>query len=358
MSDPNQTVDEPGRELPAADLPAPRHLADRYHAFRSGTVALVIAVAVFTGIMIWGRVEEKQKAKRAAGLVQAVLNADIAQVPSIVSQLAEYRQWADPLLREENSKANDKSRQKLHTGLALLPMDASQVPYLKDRLLDAEPGEVAIIRDALLPHKDQLVGELWDAVESPKKGKESQRLRAAAALAKYDQESDRWAKASVLVVHDLVQQNPVYLLYWTEAFRPVRASLLAPLSELFRDHRPEQTAERFLATNLLADYAAGNPEILAELLMDADRKQFGVIFPVATKLSLASVQARPPVATLLMGEIDRNLAADLPFSDDKREKLAKRQMNAAVALLCLASQKRSGLCSSVALLMTPGCEVI
>jgi eukaryotic-like serine/threonine-protein kinase len=302
-------------------------------------VALVIAVAAFTVRAIWDRLAE-QKVKRAAGLVQAVLNADIAQVPGIVGQMAEYRQWADPLLHEENSKASAKSRQKLHTSLALLPVDAAQAPYLKDRLLDAAAGEVAIIRDALFPHKDQLVGELWATVESPKKGKESQRLRAAAALAKYDQESAKWAKASILVVHDLVQQNPVYLLYWTEAFRPVRASFLAPLRELFRDHRPEQTAERFLATYLLADYAADHPEFLAELLMDADAKQFGVIFPIAASGSLASPQARPLVAALLAGEIDKKLAADLPSSDDKREKLAKRQVNAAVALLCLGQPEK------------------
>ncbi len=305
-----------------------------------GVAALVIAVAAFTGLTIWNRFEEKQKANRAPGLVQAVLNADIAQVPTIVDQMAEYRQWADPLLREENSKAADKSRQKLHTSLALLPVDASQAPYIKDRLLDAEAGEVAVIRDALFPHKDQLVGELWAVVESPKKGKESQRLRAAAALAKYDPESEKWAKASVLVVHDLVQQNPVYLLYWSIVFRPVRAPFLAPLSEVYRDHRPEQTAERSLATYLLDDYAADNPQILAELLMDADEKQFGVIFPVAASGSLASPQGRPLVATLLTGEIDKKLAADLPSSDDRREKLAKRQVNAAVALFRLGQPEK------------------
>ncbi len=174
----------------------------------AAVAALAIAVAAFAGIAIWNRFEEKQKANRAGGLVHAVLNADIAQVPTIVGQMEEYRQWADPLLREENSKAADDTRQKLHTSLALLPVDASQAPYLKDRLLEAEAGEVAVIRDALFPHKDQLVGELWAVVESPKKGKESQRLRAAAALAKYDPESEKWPKASVLVVHDLVQQNP------------------------------------------------------------------------------------------------------------------------------------------------------
>jgi len=176
MNDRNQIVDEPRREPPAADLPAPRHMTGRYHAFRAGMVALVIAVVTFTVLAIWNRFEEEQKAKRAAGLVQAVLNADIAQIPSIVGQMAEYRQWADPLLQEENSKASDKSRQKLHTSLALLPVDASQALYLKDRLLDAEAGEVAIIRDALLPYKDQLVGELCAVLETPKKGKESQHL--------------------------------------------------------------------------------------------------------------------------------------------------------------------------------------
>jgi formylglycine-generating enzyme required for sulfatase activity/protein-S-isoprenylcysteine O-methyltransferase Ste14 len=305
-----------------------------------GVAALVIAVAAFTGLTIWNRFEEKQKASRAAGLVRAVLNADIAQVPTIVGQMAEYRQWADSLLREANRKAAAKSRQKLHTSLALLPVDASQVPYLKDRLLEGEAGEVAVIRDALFPHKDQLVGELWAAVESPEKGKESQRLRAAAALAKYDPQSEKWAKASALLVHDLLQQNPVHLLYWSDAFGPVRAPFLAPLSHVYRDHRPEQTAERSLATYLLADYAADNPQILAELLMDADEKQFGVIFPVAASGSLAGSQARPLVATLLTDEIHKKLAADLPSSDDRREKLAKRQVNAAVALLRLGQPEK------------------
>ena len=36
---------------------------------------------------------------------------------------------------------------------------------------------------------------------------------------------------------------------------------------------------------------------------------------------------------MLTGEIDKKLPSDLPSSDEKREKLAKRQANAAVALL-------------------------
>src|SRR5262249_18454091 len=39
------------------------------------------------------------------------------------------------------------------------------------------------------------------------------------------------------------------------------------------------TAERSVATNLLADYVSGQPRVLANLLMDADDKQFSVVFP-------------------------------------------------------------------------------
>ena len=158
-------------------------------------------------------------------------------------------------------------------------MDATQVDYLCGRLLDAGPHEVPVIRDALAPHKDSLLDKLWAVVEKPGKGQESQRLRAASALAKYDPDSQRWGKAGALVVNDLVLENPVFLGQWSEAFRPVRNRLLSQLSEIFRDHQPERTAERSLATNLLADYLSDQSQVLADLLMDADDKQFPVIYP-------------------------------------------------------------------------------
>ena len=156
------------------------------------------------------------------GWCMRVLDAETAQVPGIVGEMAEYRKWTDPLLRQEYDKAATNSRQKLHASLALLPVDATQVDYLYGRLLDAEPQEVPVIRDALAPHKDALLDKLWAVVEKPEKGKESQRLRAASALAKYDPESQRWGKAGALVVNDLVLENPVFLGHWSEAFRPVR----------------------------------------------------------------------------------------------------------------------------------------
>jgi formylglycine-generating enzyme required for sulfatase activity len=67
--------------------------------------------------------------------------------------------------------------------------------------------------------------------------------------------------------------------------------------------------------------------------MDADEQQFAVIFaPFRGKGEKGVV--------LLTGEIDKKLPAELPSSDSKREALAKRQANAAVALLRLGQAGR------------------
>lgn len=297
--------------------------AARYHAVRGLLVVVVLALLGWLGYEGHGRLQ-------AHALRDRLLNADIADVPLIVKDMAGYRGWLDPLLHDADAQAQQDrdSRKQLHTSLALLPVDATQKDYLYGRLLDAEPNEVPVIRDALRPHSDTLLDKLWAVVEASEKGRESQRLRAAAALATYDPKSARWAKGSPLVVHDLVRENPVYLGQWSEAFRPVKDFLLEPLADIFRDQQPERAAERSLATNLLADYAAHNPQVLADLLMDADETQFAVIYP---KLKERIEQSTP----LLTGEIDKKLPSDLPSSDKQRDKLARRQANAAAVLLTM-----------------------
>jgi eukaryotic-like serine/threonine-protein kinase len=296
--------------------------ATRYHVVRG------MVVAVLLSLIGWGSYEGRGRLQ-AHALRGRLLDANTNEVPGIVQDMAPYRRWLDPLLHDAQAQAekdNDR-RKQLHASLALLPVDASQVEYLYGRLLDAEPDEVPVIRDALTPHKEQLVEKLWAVVESPEKDKESQRLRAAAALAKYDPESEKWAKLQAAVGNDLVNVPAVYLAMWLESLRPVREKLLAPLAVVYRDGKRRET-ERSLATDILADYAPDQLPVLADLLMDADEKQFAVIYP---KFQAHSERG----LAVLTGEIDQKLPSDLPSSDERREKLAKRQANAAVALLRL-----------------------
>jgi formylglycine-generating enzyme required for sulfatase activity len=294
--------------------------AGRYHALRGFVVAVLLA-------LIGCGVYEGHGTLQARALRDRLLNADTNEVPTIVQDMALYRRWLDSLLYDAQAQAEKEHdpRKQLHTSLALLPVDSGQVNYLYGRLLDAAPNEVPVIRDALAPHKEGLLDKLWAVAEAPEKRKESQRLRAAAALAKYDRESERWAKVQVAVANDLVKVPAVHLGLWMESLRRVRDKLLPQLSVVYGD-ATRRAVERSLATDILADYAAEQPQVLSDLLMDADSKQFGVIYPKLRELGEQGLR-------LLSAEIDKKLPPDLPSSDERRENLAKRQANAAVTLL-------------------------
>jgi formylglycine-generating enzyme required for sulfatase activity len=262
----------------------------------------------------------------ASGLVNRLIDTATAQAPAIISEMQDYRRWTDPLLRTAYAEAQRTGnlQRQLRASLALLPVDAGQVEYLYGRLLEAEPHELAVIRDALFPYEQQFLDRLWAVLERWEKGRENQRLRAACALATYDPGSPRWERASTSVVEQLVSVNPVFLAPWMEGFRPVRAKLLAPLSAAFRDRGEGRTPERSLATSILADYAADEPQVMADLLMDADEKQFALMY---AKVKEHGDRGLP----LLFGEVGKTLPPEA--KDEARERLAKRQANAAVGLL-------------------------
>ena len=80
----------------------------------------------------------------------------------------------------------------------------------------------------------------------------------------------------------------------------------------------------FLGLSLSQVVGDDQPQVLADLLMDADVQEFAVIFPKFKE------QGEKGLA-VLSSEIDRKLPPDA--KDETKEKLAKRQVNAAVALL-------------------------
>jgi serine/threonine protein kinase/formylglycine-generating enzyme required for sulfatase activity/HEPN domain-containing protein len=294
--------------------------AARHHVGRAALVGAAFALLGWGGYEVHGTL-------KAHALVDSLVRAETIKVPDVVVDMASYRRWINRLLQEANQAAQTKqdARKQLHLSLALLPVDDAQVGYLYSRLLDAEPHEVPVVREALAAHQSKLTDNLWAVVKKPDKGKESQRLRAAAALAKYDPEGQEWNQVREQVVNDLVEAPAVYLATWLEAFRPVREKLVVPLGGVFRDGKRRET-ERSLATDILADYAADQPNVLADLLMDADEKQFAVLYP---KFKEQKERGLP----LLTEEADRKPSPDA--TEDVKEKLAKRQANAAAALLRL-----------------------
>jgi serine/threonine protein kinase len=247
--------------------------ATRYHAARALSLVLLVAV------LGWG-IQESYSWMQAQNLVDNIVSTtETADVPSLVKKLAPYRRWANARLLRHTQDAPADSKERLHASLALVPVDDRPVEYLyQHHLLTAGPTELPAIRDALFPHRNSLIERLWTVVEQPEKGKESQRLRAAAALAAYDSDSQRWDHVREPVALDLVSVPAGHLASWKESFRPVAGNLLLPLRGIFRDRQRRET-DRSLATEVLVDYAASQPEFLADLLLDADDAQFAVLFP-------------------------------------------------------------------------------
>ena len=169
--------------------------AGRYHAVRNFMVVLLFTSLVFVGLLFQQHVRYERQQTTAASLVENLLSADTSQVPEIIRDIPpEIRAWTDPHLHKLGTDTAMTTREQLHVSLALLPVDETQVDYLYGRLLDAKLSEVPVIRDALLPHKRNLIDKLWEVVERPQKGNDEWRLLAAAALATYDPGSPRWAQ--------------------------------------------------------------------------------------------------------------------------------------------------------------------
>jgi serine/threonine protein kinase/formylglycine-generating enzyme required for sulfatase activity len=289
-----------------------------------------LGMAGVLGLLGWCLMEA-WSAANANLLVTAIRSADTAKLPHLLVAVegvehgrylpARWLLLSD--LRRMYADSEPGSPQRLRASLCLLPVDPSQAEFLCECLLDAGAHELPVIRSALAPYQNDLVERLWAAAEQPAGGREQQRLRAACALASFDPESQRWDNVGKQVANDLVSVPAVDLGAWMDSLHPVRQQLLAPLAAIFRDSKRLET-ERSLAAEILADYATDQGPLLADLLMDADDKQFAVLYP---KVEHHGAVARTP----FLAEVDRHLSSDA--TDDLKERLARRQANAAVALL-------------------------
>ncbi len=308
--------------------------AGRVHEIRGVVTVVLLSAVVLGGITYRRKVVKNQRAIRAAGLVQTVLDAATPEVADIVKEMGEYRQEVNAALKSALEKSRDDSSRKLHASLALLDVNASQVDYLFKRLLSARPSEITVLREALKDHRSTLLlgslnthrstltVALWAELAAAKPGDPSL-LPSASALAIYDPDADAWKEVSSKVAQALVSQNAVVLGDWLDALRPVRGKLNAPLAAIFQDRDCPMT-EASQAASILASYAVNDPELIADLLMDSDRKAYADFFPIARSHEATAVDS-------FRREIRKKAKESDP--DPVKDRLAERQARAAIALL-------------------------
>lgn len=294
------------------------------------TAAVVLFLAGFAAAAIVTRertLTEEAETRRVNAQVDTLLHTSAESVPRALDELAPLRAVAAPILRSKLDDPGLSGRIRVRAALGLLPADPTLTDFVSNYMLqENDPHEVIMVRDVLTPHGGEVALRLWPVAEDPNAPR-PHCLRALVALARFDPDSSRWNAVAERGVTALL--DDWHLPIWIEALRPVRAILEVPLAKVFRESTDAD--DRLASAQILADYDADHPGLLTDLLLDADPKQYVILWP-KVKDHRASF---PP---LLQAELDKKLPANL--FDPEGERLARRQAQAAVTLLRLELPER------------------
>ena len=298
--------------------------ATQYYGGRTLLGGCVLGLAI-TGVL------RSVHITRGTSLVESLSNATCAGVPKLIESLEPYWSVAQPHL-EAMSKSSDSPTTRLYASMALMKVDPTKQADVYEGLLQAAPDDFATICDLLKKWGDgnQISKNLWEELSNPKNSVQ-RRLRAGAALAKFDapddaNPSDNWRAASGFLAAQLVSEtdtNPSAFNDWVSALRPTRNVLYSDLHRIFASpESPEKSSHA--AAKVLADFAAGQAEKLVDLVYRAKPSDYEVLSPRLKELG------HEGEAALLR---EYNLKSPDGAAITVKNEFAKRRAYAAVTLL-------------------------
>jgi formylglycine-generating enzyme required for sulfatase activity len=327
-------ADEPVTAFPESWWARAARWRRRHQTVVSVGVALCLtALAAMTvGYLLLAREQVRTRhaeAERIRAQVQALLEANPQAVPHLLDALEPFRDQARPHLRRHLERDGPADRKRLRARLALLRDDPQQLPFLRERLADPrlEPEEMLLLCGILAPYRREVSAELW--AEAGHGGVEPRRrFRCLVALARLDPDNSRWPAVADQVVEPLLGSDPLHIGLWTEALAPVREVLIGALSRVFRD--PVRVGERRAAAGILQEYAATRPELLVDLLADADERQFALLLP---RLQANRDRAVAGLRRELARTLEPAWPADRPASAERPSAATVRKVESATGLV-------------------------
>ncbi len=264
--------------------------------------------------------------ERATALFGRAVKAELRQAPELLTEVAASWQRVRPSLERLETEPAAPGRERGMAALFLYSGDPTEprATVLHEFLYQAEPDELAVMRDVLALHPersgtDALTRVLLDESTAP-----SARLRVAAALAKL--QPARVAghgNLADLLTRALLAENRRSLAGWIELLKPSLAMFLEPLMALCRDPKTDPTMLATAAEALgEALVQRGDPAGLARGVVESRPEASSWL-----RRDLARI-ADPGTAKDQLSRVLNEEQTDL--SDDER--LATRKFNACVAL--------------------------
>jgi serine/threonine protein kinase/formylglycine-generating enzyme required for sulfatase activity len=297
-------------------------VASRRYIRRIAGVVSALAAIVLLAFGLHGQWQSHRQGEQADRVVDQLLVADVSRVGELSAELDDL---PGPWRHRLEQIAGDESRpddERLRAHLALRGSGSNGVTFLTQHLLQADPGGLAVIQLALTPQAGRCREVLWPVATDATRA-DSERLCAAAALASLDPDNDRWNEIGAPVTAALVRGNSFLAPEWARLLRPVRTRLVRPLAARFATDRSAES-QRLVAAGVLAEYAADDPDILADVLQEAGVGEFSILFP-AVKVRADRCSA---VFERGLANLDGAIGDDIPAR-------TRRRANAATALLLL-----------------------
>jgi hypothetical protein len=192
------------------------------------------------------------------------------------------------------------------------------------------------VRKALLSYKSKTTDGLWQITQDESQAA-SRRFQAAAALAQYAPDDERWAQTAPFVAQYLTNViPPVYLGQWRQLFQPGSEALAGPLCDILADRgRSEKQLEA--AALVLSDYLRDQGQQLSEVILVAD--EFAEYSPLVEALKPHAAAVKQQQFTELQAVMPVELAKSndqLSETDQQRRDARwRRQSLAAVTLVHL-----------------------
>ncbi len=273
------------------------------------------------GLLVRSLVVEDRATSQAHALVMRLLDANIAETPAIIQEIAEHRRLVDPELQQTLSDPQLRPERRLRAMLGLFSTQPELADKLRKELLDSEVVDFPIIRDALSAQAAQLSDGFWNLLETQSADPRA-RFRAAAALASYDPENSRWKAMSRWIADQLVSQPSLVLPKWVEILSPARGQLTGALAAKFMEEPTTMGAE------ILTDYAADQFDLQVRLVARSQPDSFAILFP---RMAKQPAQAIESLTAALDQEADK--------TQTPNESAAARA-NMAIALLRLGVEDR------------------
>jgi len=271
----------------------------------------------------------------ARELVPNLMVTKLDHLPEAITALDHFRWWADPELRRVLAESPDGSDQKLRASLALLPVDSSQRTYLFDQLPHATPDQLRVLLTALEVYAEELMPRLRDFLRNAPNNDPST-LPVAATMAAISPNDDCWNEVSDRVAQALAQTDFVSLKQWLDALRPIRDHLKNPLASIYRAAPRSEKSSKVV--DILSDYLSDDPQLAAELLLDAETLHF---WPFLEFASRGPDQAVPVWRTELARPMPGRLLLSPSEVERDQDHYAERQARAAISLFRVGADKEA-----------------